>query len=116
MLRVLFFNYNFRPEHRTYRSTLRSRMFCTVCVLNSQPYRVRVPRCDNVLMSDPLESSRRKFARAEEHFDSLQREVSAFEYSNPYERVVEAHPDKPDHVLHKIISGPLQSEQESRSD
>ena len=51
---------------------------------------------------DPLESSRRKVTRAEEHFGDLQRKVNEFGWSNPYARVVEPHPDKANHVVHKI--------------
>ncbi len=32
----------------------------------------------------------------------LQREIVEFQDSNPYERVIEPHPDKPDHQVHKI--------------
>jgi hypothetical protein len=53
-------------------------------------------------MPDPLDRSRRKIARAEEHFVDLQRELAEFMYPEPYERVVEPHQGKPDHVLHKI--------------
>jgi hypothetical protein len=53
-------------------------------------------------MSDPFESSRRKIANAEKHHLNLHREIEAFERLNPYKRVVEPHPDKPDHVVHKV--------------
>jgi hypothetical protein len=53
-------------------------------------------------MSDPFESSRRKIANAEKHHTNLHREIEAFERLNPYTRVTEPHPDKPDHVVHKV--------------
>jgi|SRR5208282_1760114 len=53
-------------------------------------------------MSDPFESSRRKIARAKEHFLNLHREIEKFTLVNPYERVIEPHPDNPDHLIHKI--------------
>jgi hypothetical protein len=51
---------------------------------------------------DPFESSRRKLARADKHFGDLHRELQAFMYGNPYERVAEPHPEKAGHVLEKI--------------
>ncbi|MGD0790545.1 MAG: hypothetical protein ABR920_02135 [Terriglobales bacterium] len=53
-------------------------------------------------MADPFESSHRKIARAKEHFLNLHREIEKFTLINPYERVIEPHPNKPDHVVHKI--------------
>lgn len=52
-------------------------------------------------MSDAFESSRRKIANAEKHRLNLEREIEAFERVNPYTRVTEPHPEKPDHVVHK---------------
>ena len=53
-------------------------------------------------LADEFENSLRKIARAEKHFADLQREIIEFEQSDPYERVIEPHPDKPDHQVHKI--------------
>jgi hypothetical protein len=53
-------------------------------------------------MSDPFESSRQKFTRADKHFADLQREIDTFNQRNPYERVVEPHPDRPGHTVQKI--------------
>lgn len=53
-------------------------------------------------MLDPFDSSHRKLDRAQKHFLDLQRKVSAFIQSNPYHEVVEPHPDKADHEVHKI--------------
>src|ERR1035437_7105144 len=53
-------------------------------------------------MSNPFESSRRKIARAKEHFLNLHREIEKFTLVKPYERVIEPHPDEPDHTIHKI--------------
>ncbi|HWZ31705.1 MAG TPA: hypothetical protein VNX18_10250 [Bryobacteraceae bacterium] len=53
-------------------------------------------------MSNPLESSHRKLARAEEHIRDLEGKINAFAWSNAYEKVIEPHPDKPDHLVHKI--------------
>jgi hypothetical protein len=53
-------------------------------------------------MSDHFESSRRKVGRAKEHFLNLHREIEKFTLVNPYERVIEPHPDNPDHMIHKI--------------
>jgi hypothetical protein len=59
-------------------------------------------------LSDPLESSRRKLARAKEHFADLQRKISEFEDSDPYIRVEEIHPDKINHLVHKVkLTHPL---------
>jgi hypothetical protein len=53
-------------------------------------------------LAHPFESSRRKIARAEEHFTDLQQRIVEFTRLNPYERVIEPHPERPDHVVHKI--------------
>jgi hypothetical protein len=53
-------------------------------------------------MSDPFDSSHQKLARADKHFVELQREITVFNNLQPYERVVEAHPDKPGHTVEKI--------------
>jgi hypothetical protein len=53
-------------------------------------------------MADLFESSRQKLARADKHFAELQREIFAFNNLQPYERVIEAHPDKPGHTVEKI--------------
>jgi hypothetical protein len=53
-------------------------------------------------MTDPFESSRRKFARAEKHFADLQGEIHAFNETDPYERIAEPHPDRPTHVVEKF--------------
>lgn len=53
-------------------------------------------------MSESFESSRRKIERAEKHMVDLEREIDQFQQIEPYERVVEPHPDKPDHQVHKI--------------
>jgi hypothetical protein len=51
---------------------------------------------------NPLESSYRKLARAEEQFQDLQREVDGFAMDEPYERVTEPHPDKAGYTVDKI--------------
>ena len=38
-----------------------------------------------------------------EHFNELERKVGEFTRVNPYQKVVEQHPSKPDHVVHKIV-------------
>ena len=53
-------------------------------------------------MTDPFDSSRRKLARAEEHFGDLQRKIEDFNEKQPYERIVEPHPDKPGHTIEKV--------------
>jgi hypothetical protein len=53
-------------------------------------------------MADPFDSSHRKLDRSRKHFLDLQRKVSAFIQSSPYHEVVEPHPDKADHEVHKI--------------
>ena len=53
-------------------------------------------------MTDPFDSSRRKLARAEEHFGDLQGEIEDFNEKQPYERIVEPHPDKPGHTIEKV--------------
>jgi len=53
-------------------------------------------------MADPFESSRRKIARAKEQLANLEREVTWFQMSNPYTRVIEPHTDRPGHEVHKI--------------
>jgi hypothetical protein len=53
-------------------------------------------------MSEAFESSRRKIKRAEKHMFDLQREIEQFQEIDPYERVIEPHPHKPDHQVHKI--------------
>jgi hypothetical protein len=59
-------------------------------------------------MSDPFESSRRKLARAEEHFVELQRKITEFTQVDPYTTVIEPHPEKPDHEVHKVkLTTPL---------
>ena len=54
------------------------------------------------LAADPFESSRRKIARAKEHFADLKRKIQDFERIHPYESVVELHPDEPNHKVHKV--------------
>lgn len=53
-------------------------------------------------MSDPFESSKNKLARAHEHFLDLQKKIIEFTDIDPYERVIEPHPDKPGYVVHKV--------------
>jgi hypothetical protein len=61
-----------------------------------------------VFMSDPFDSSRRRIARAKEHITDLEQKIAGFTAFNPYVQVTEAHPHKPDHVVHKIkMSEPL---------
>lgn len=54
------------------------------------------------IVADPLESSRRKLDRAEQHFQDLQRLISTFLQEKPWEKVVEAHPARPGFVVHKV--------------
>ena len=61
-------------------------------------------------MADPFDSSRRKIARAKEHLANLEGKVKEFVLSDPYARVVEPHPDKPEYFIHKIkLTKPLPS-------
>lgn len=53
-------------------------------------------------MPHPFDSSRRKMERAHTHFLNLQGKVATFVNSNPYHEVIDPHPDKPDHEIHKI--------------
>ena len=53
-------------------------------------------------MSEAFESSRRKIERAEKHMVDLEREIDEFQQINPYKRVIDPHPDKPNHQVHKI--------------
>jgi hypothetical protein len=53
-------------------------------------------------MPDPLESSRRKIARAKEHIANLEREMAAFLEARPYTAVVELDPKEPKHEVHKL--------------
>jgi hypothetical protein len=53
-------------------------------------------------MPHPFDSSRRKLDRARAHFLNLQGKVATFINSDPYQEVVDPHPDKPDHEIHKI--------------
>jgi len=54
-------------------------------------------------VSDPFESSRRKIAWAKHRLADLKREVSAWVGDkNFYEMFTEPHPDKPQHVVHKM--------------
>jgi hypothetical protein len=53
-------------------------------------------------MSEPFASSRQKIARAKEHLINLNREIQKFTLINPYARVIEPHPNKPGHEIHKI--------------
>ena len=56
----------------------------------------------------PFESSWRKIARSEEHFHELELKIQEFVQAAPYERVVEADSEKPDHVVHKMkLTQPL---------
>jgi hypothetical protein len=56
-----------------------------------------------VFMSDPFESSRRKIAWAKKNLADLKRESHAlFSQKNFHEAFTEPHPNKPDHVVHKI--------------
>ncbi|MGA9566532.1 MAG: hypothetical protein WBS19_13480, partial [Candidatus Korobacteraceae bacterium] len=54
------------------------------------------------VMADPFASSRSKLAWAEKRLNDLEGEISDFVALQPYARVAEPHPDKPDHVVHKI--------------
>src|SRR5260370_39007758 len=47
-------------------------------------------------MADPLEASKRKHSRANEHFAELHRKIKEYELSRPYEKVIEPHVEKPD--------------------
>jgi hypothetical protein len=59
-------------------------------------------------MPDPLESSKRKLERAKEHFDDLKGKITEFINLEPYEQVVEPHPDKSGYTVHKIkLTQPL---------
>ena len=53
-------------------------------------------------MEDPLEGSKRKIARAEEHIEDLEREIKLFVNKNPYKQVIEPDPDRPHQTLYKI--------------
>ena len=53
-------------------------------------------------MSDSFDSSYRKLKRSEEHFADLGQKIEAFTYSSPYHEVVEPHPNKPGHEIHKV--------------
>jgi len=53
-------------------------------------------------MPDPFDSSRRKIARAKEHFANLHREIEEFTRVNPYARVTEPHPERADRIVHKV--------------
>ena len=53
-------------------------------------------------MNNPFDSSHRKLDRCRKHFLDLQGKVSAFIQSSPYHEVVEPHPDKADHEVHKV--------------
>jgi hypothetical protein len=53
-------------------------------------------------MADVFGSSKHKLNRAKEHFADVQIEIQNFLHINPYERVAEAHPEKADHIVHKI--------------
>jgi hypothetical protein len=50
----------------------------------------------------PFESSWRKIARSEEHFHELELKINEFVHTAPYVQVVEPHPQKPGHVIHKM--------------
>ena len=53
-------------------------------------------------MPDPFASSYRKLERAEKHFNELEAKIKTFVNSSPYHEVVEPHPNKPDHEIHKV--------------
>lgn len=53
-------------------------------------------------MTPPFTTSREKIAWAEKRINDLYWELHAFASSDPYEKVIETHPDKPDHVVHKM--------------
>jgi hypothetical protein len=56
----------------------------------------------------PFESSWRKVARSEEHFRELDLKIKNFACITPYEKVVEPHPEKAGHVVHKMkLTKPL---------
>ena len=53
-------------------------------------------------MTNPFGDAKSKLAWAEKRFTDLQPEVNNFGNLNSYEEVIEPHPDKPDHQVHKI--------------
>ena len=59
-------------------------------------------------ISGPFESSWRKIARAEEHYDELRRKIDEFVQEDPYERVIEPNAESSEQVVHKIrLTKPL---------
>lgn len=57
----------------------------------------------DLTMPDPFDTARRKLAWAEKRLDELNAELADFRYRNPYKKVVELHPDKPRHTIHKVV-------------
>jgi hypothetical protein len=53
--------------------------------------------------ADPFDDSRRKAARAEQHFVELVKEVEGYHQDQPLEKVEVPHPTMPGHQLHKIV-------------
>lgn len=53
-------------------------------------------------MSDPFESSRRKIARGKKHIADLRDRQAAFFQQKPYITFVEADPEVPEHIVHKL--------------
>jgi hypothetical protein len=54
-------------------------------------------------MADPFEDSRRKLARADQHFAELYEKVNEYSEAQPLEKVEVPHPTMPGHQLHKIV-------------
>ena len=56
-----------------------------------------------IRINDPFGPSRDKIDWAKKHIADLKREILNFTSGrHPYERVIEPHPDKVDHTIHKI--------------
>jgi hypothetical protein len=53
-------------------------------------------------MDDPFETSRRKLARAKEHIQNFGERMRSFLQSNPYRKVINPDPQRPEHDIHKI--------------
>ena len=53
-------------------------------------------------MSSPLDPSRRKVVRANEHIANIEIESGGFFASKPYSLIVEPDPDSPNQEIHKL--------------
>lgn len=59
-------------------------------------------------MSDPFSSSRRKVARAKEHFADLEKRVKTFVDLKPYKEITEDDPNRPGFIVYKVrLTEPL---------